>query len=176
MFAKILLMGYGYGFLLSIVKLPPSVTEESGLLNRRPGAQERIYAYVQLISRACEELQFLNPQFPRFDELGKSGTLGYGCGGDNLLLAVQQLCVLFPEVVFAVYHFYYDFFNLDIYTISGRGLLREDYFDGQRTTIGPYKVAVAFDFANVAVVNHVPVNRGRAEQFAWEGNMDMDFD
>ena len=155
-------MGYGYGFLLSLVKLPPNCE-----MIENP---EMIENYAKEIAEACKILEHDSCFFLQFGVKCHGGSKSYGCSGNDILSQqFQRLADLFPGTIFAVYHFHWDYSQLTIYTFSNKGILRTDSFGLEELKVGPYTINSQFDFMDTGCPNNVTefINEDYGGEFIW---------
>lgn len=149
-------MGYDYGFLLSLVKLPPSFPKEPdhrdlGKLNEWYG---KVIDFAKEIGKVCKKLEKENEWFPTFGEIERGGSGSYSCGDtDKLWPELFKLTALFPGTVFAVYFFYWDCTCLSVLTFSDNTKIREDHENREQIKIGPYTISCNYDFGGACVPN-----------------------
>lgn len=181
-------MGYGFGFLLSLVKLPcnfpkkPIHLDADGTLvdyfNRTIEQEiedlayhEKIGEYAREIATACKLLMKSSEWFPEFGMKCSSGSRGYGCGDqDQLWPELQKLTVMFPDTIFAIYHFYRDFSQLCVWMFSDKGKIREDTHSIEELDVGPYKIHTQFDLESTTIPNNITIfiHEKYGYEFNWE--------
>lgn len=160
-------MGYGFGFLLSLVKLPPQLAKAT---------DETIGEFVNEIISACILLNQESAWFPEIGVKDYAGSGSYGCGDQNKLLPeLLKLATKFPDTIFAIYHYYWDYRNLDVYTFSDKGILKLDQCSVEIFKIGPYKIFTAFDFDHTSVPNNIKdfIGEGHGYGFDWIGDVEI---
>ncbi len=147
-------MGYGYGFLLSLVKLPEEIL--SKLKDDDSNFYELVEPFVLEIAVYCKELEITDIEFPLIAVKQHAGSKSNSCGPrENLLSSIMKLSLRFPGTIFAIYHFYWDFYNLTIYTFSDSKLLGEHNMNLEFQQIGPYCIGNPYSFFKVSIPNNL---------------------
>ena len=137
-------MGYDYFFLLSLVKVPQGLDD--------------VDLFAEKIAEECKKFSNEDPNFPKTDEFGRTSDYSRPlyCSGDNgsLITSILNFAKRFPNVIFALYHVYYDCFAMDIYTFSDIELLKHEKinFEG---TIGSYGGTLKIKMEDLFIPNNL---------------------
>jgi hypothetical protein len=154
-------MGYGYGFLLGLVNKPDYIDTDN------------IDRFASEIAEEYKKQQQKNDALPDIgiEEHGPSGS--YSCGGleskAEFVSSLTEFAKKFPNTVFALYHYYWDFTNISIYTFSCQGLLKTDSIDLECLKVGSYEVSASFDFESATCANNITIffNDNYGHEFDW---------
>lgn len=140
-------MGYGYGFLLSIAKLP-----DDHALRTNEEYDEFVENVIPTIVTKCKELEQKNQWFPRFGEKCHSGASSYATGeNEHLIPALFQLSKYFPEITFAVYFLHWDYTGMDVYTLKDDKVIRKDSMNMEGMKFGCYRITASINMDELFV-------------------------
>lgn len=129
-------MGYGYFFLMGIQNLPNDLTSNSNQSSSNELAFYDTEAFIQELSYDINDL-YHNwklhdlKDVPWFidslgkNEYGSAGPLSCGNAKDVISPAMKKICQKYPDLVFNLYHCYWDCMNMTVYTFKNGELLLE---------------------------------------------------
>lgn len=153
-------MGYGFGFLLSVVKLPKV---------------DDVEVYVEEIATKYKMMAKNNEWFPDIGVKCYAGATSYACGGqkEKLEEVMINFAKEFPEVTFALYWCYYDYRCIKVLTFSKKGIMEEAEILMENKIIGNYKIHLACNFKNIIIPNNITkyINENYYYEFEYQGNL-----
>lgn len=124
-----------YFFLLSLVKCPTTDME----------------GYAMEIG---DRYRQLNTSL-KFGEKLKTTTRGYGYGEqEDLIPRLQYFCNLFPNTVFAIYHFYWNCQTLTTYTIIEKRVYI-DKLSLENLKVGNYNISTSYSLEDTQISNNI---------------------
>jgi hypothetical protein len=138
-------MGYGWGCKLAVVSLVDSENKND----------KDIEVYMKKMATTYKNFDYL----PDIGEKLHGSSSKYSCGGlDNIKEFVVELLKFaneFPDTVFALHHFYWDFSLLTIYTFSKDGISHKDTMNLENLMVGKHKISSSFDFDGTTCNNDI---------------------
>ena len=159
-------MGYGWGCKLAVVSLVDSENMK----------YEDIEAYMQKIADAYKNKFKESGWLPKIGKKYHGSAGNYSCGGltntKEVVTDLIQFAREFPDVVFSLHHFYWDFSSLTIYTFSKDGILQDNpQIDLENLMVGKHRIGAAFSFNRTTCDNDISMffTSGYRFDFEWNG-------
>lgn len=160
-------MGYWYYFFLQVVKLPPAISEQVQD-DENTHFEMVVEPWLKEVGKTCNELRKADYEFPKIAVKDCTGAGGHGTGDRDgkLQEAICRLSKIYPEAIFAFYHFYWDCSKLCIYTVTEGKIVKEDESSVEEMKIGNFVVHTAFEFESTTI----PRNMSRYVTPAYTNN------
>lgn len=157
-------MGYGYYYLLAVEKLPLHLQTLLDKYNNTEFDSHLVFqeyldaveVFGKEVAKFCQKAYKECYDFPEIGDKQYGSAEVHSCGAGNerkLDPQLEKLSIKYPNVVFVLYHCYWDFKCMDVYRISfdEKAIVTRETSNLEDFKIGNYNVKLTFDFDSVEV-------------------------